>query len=47
MRICQLYLFLFYSNGGHFVRLSRTVGAVLVEDIMMNHFSEIMLNLEQ
>ena len=47
MRICQLNIFLFVSYGGHFVHLSRTVGAILVEDIMMNHFCEIMLNLAQ
>ena len=47
MRICQLNIFLSFSYGGHFVHLSRTVGAILVEDIMMNHFCEIMLNLEQ
>ena len=41
MRICQLNIFLFFSYGDHFVHLSRTVGTILVEDFMMNHFCEL------
>ena len=36
-----------FSYGSHFVQQDRTVCAILVEGIMMNHFCEIMLNLKQ
>ena len=35
---CTLKIFLIYSSGGHFVQLSRTICAILVEGIMRNTF---------